>query len=332
MALMLSTSAIARGQSGDAKVAAEALFEQGRALVAEGKFAEACPRFADSQRLDPSAGTLLNLASCYEKLGRTATAWATYREAAGAANAVNRADYVASAQRHADALAQRLAKLTITVPQPVDGLQVRRDGVEVARAEWGVPIPIDVGDHSVEASAQGYKPWSTSVDVPKDGVQASVSVPQLDAALVAPQPPPPPSVSPQPPPPAPSPSPHAEASTGNGQRVVAVVVGGVGVVGLGLSGLFAALAKGKYNDSLPNCSAANANICTQTGVDQRNDALSDGNVASVAFGVGVAALVGGVVLWLTAPSATSPASGTLRVSPLLGVGTGASGAVLQGSW
>ena len=57
---------------GNDRVAAEALFDEGRNLVAAGKIAEACPKFADSQRLDPSPSTLLNLASCWEKLGRTA--------------------------------------------------------------------------------------------------------------------------------------------------------------------------------------------------------------------------------------------------------------------
>ena len=326
--LSVPCAALAQPAGGNGKVAAEALFEQGRSLVAEGKFAEACPRFADSQRLDPSPGTLLNLASCYEKLGRTATAWATYREAASAANAANRADYVASAQRHADALAQKLARLTTTVAQPVDGLQIRRDGVDVARAEWGVPIPVDAGSHTIEASAPGHKPWSTTVDVAQDGAQAAVAVPALEAAPVEATPPAP-AVTPPPAPTAPPPAP-VDTGTGNGQRVAGLVVGGVGVVGLGLSALFAAFAKGKYNDSLNNCQTTNVNLCSQTGVNQRNDALTDGNVASVSFGVGLAALVGGGVLWFTAPRAPSAATGSVRVSPMVGVGSG--GAVLQGSW
>jgi hypothetical protein len=166
------------------KVAAEALFEDGRRLVAAGSFAEACPKFADSQRLDPSPGTLLNLASCYEKLGRSATAWATYREAASAANAAGRGEYLATAQRHAEALAPTLARVTVTVAEPMEGLQVLRDGVRVERAEWGAPIPIDPGTHSIEASAAGHKGWTSAFEVPKDGAQVSVSVPQFPQFMV----------------------------------------------------------------------------------------------------------------------------------------------------
>lgn len=333
VALTFGAAASPARAAGNDKVAAEALFEQGRSLVAEGKFAEACPRFADSQRLDPSPGTLLNLANCYEKLGKTATAWATYREAASAANAAGRADYVTSAQRHADGLAPRLAKLTTTVTQPVDGLEVRRDGVEVAKAEWGVPIPIDSGSHAMSASAPGFKPWNGSVDVTQDGAQVTVTIPALEAAPVAPTPPPTPAPVAPAPAPAPAPSPGADTSVGSTQRTLGIVVASVGVAGLAASGVFAVLAKNKYNDSLADC-PNDPNVCSQHGVDTRNDALTFGNVASVALGVGAAALVGGAVLWFTAPSGASapaPASGlTVSAAPLVATGTG--GAILRGSW
>src|SRR5580658_3235689 len=127
LATTLVGSARAQSSSGSEKVTAEALFEDGRRLVAAGKYAEACPKFQASQKLDPSAGTLLNLASCWEKAGRSATAWGAYKEAASLADAAGRKDYVATAQRHADALAPKLARLTLTVEQPVDGLQIKRD-------------------------------------------------------------------------------------------------------------------------------------------------------------------------------------------------------------
>jgi hypothetical protein len=318
------------GGSND-KVAAEALFEQGRALVAQGKYAEACPRFADSERLDPSSGTLLNLANCYEKLGRTATAWATYREAASAASAASRADYLAIAQRHADALVPKLAKLTATVTQAVDGMVVRRDGVEMPRSEWGAPIPIDSGSHTVEAEAPGYKTWSTDVDVPKDGAIVTVAVPALEAAPVQAAPTPASATTAAPPTEGPGLGAAGGTETppdslGGGQRVTGIVIAAVGIAGLGASAVFAVLAKNTYNDSLGNCQPSNPGLCNGTGVSQRNDARTDGNVASVAFGVGAAALVGGAVVWLTAPRASSTGAASLVVAPTLG------GAVLQGAF
>ena len=66
--------------------AADASLRKGRALMRAGRFHEACDAFEESQRLDPSPSTLLNLASCYEKTDRPATAWVTYREGASAAS------------------------------------------------------------------------------------------------------------------------------------------------------------------------------------------------------------------------------------------------------
>jgi hypothetical protein len=331
-AAVILTAPLARAQApapATDKVAAEALFEDGRRLVAAGSFVEACPKFADSERLDPSPGTLLNLASCYEKLGRSATAWATYREAASAANAAGRTEYVATAQRHADALAPTLARLTVTVAQPVEGMQVTRDGVRVERAEWGAPIPIDSGSHNMEATAPGHKSWASAVDVPKDGLQVAVAVPPLEALASEPSPPvvPPPVPSPVPQPAQPVPA-QAEGGGGSGQRIMGLIVAGVGVVGLGVGAGFALSAKSQYNTSLSSCEPSNPNACNATGVSQRNDARSAGNIASVAVSVGAAALVGGAVIWLTAPHGGQPPSSSARIgiAPTLG------GAVVEGAW
>jgi hypothetical protein len=81
-AILLSGSASA--QTSSDKAAAQALFDAGKRLLSERKYAEACPKLAESQRLDPAPGTLMNLADCYEKAGLTASAWATWLEAAAA--------------------------------------------------------------------------------------------------------------------------------------------------------------------------------------------------------------------------------------------------------
>src|ERR1700722_1557843 len=133
----LSLGALAPGrafaQDASSQAAAQALFEQARQLMADGKYAEACPKLVESERLDPGAGTLLNLGHCYEKNGQTASAWVTFKDAAAAADLKHRAEGSARARERALALEPTLSKLTIDVPPEarVSGLQVRRDGVEV---------------------------------------------------------------------------------------------------------------------------------------------------------------------------------------------------------
>src|ERR1700722_8909097 len=63
---------------------AEVLFFEGKQLMLAGKYAAACAKLAASERLDPAAGTLMNLADCYEKNGQLASAWVTFRDAATA--------------------------------------------------------------------------------------------------------------------------------------------------------------------------------------------------------------------------------------------------------
>ncbi len=337
---LATADAQAQGTESD-KVTAEALFEDGRKLVADKKYADACPKFADSERLDPSAATLLNLANCWEKLGRAATAWATYKEAASSANAAGRKDYVTAAERHADSLAPTLARLTINVGAPIDGIQVRRDGVNVDRAEWAIAIPIDPGSHTLSASAPGHKDWSAVVEVPQNGAQVIATVPPLEAAPVemaattAPAPGAPAG------PAAPVASVGAEPATpsapnpvgsGSAQRIAGWVVSGLGVAGVAIGAGFLVLAKNKYNDSVDHdCEAApNQNVCSQPGLDERSDARSAGDIATVAFVVGGAAIVGGVALWLTAPGGTKNRetgnATTLVLMPTLG------GAALKGAW
>src|SRR5271154_1822433 len=97
VAVSLSLSMLAPGSAhadgASSKAAAQALFEEARQLMIDGKFGEACPKLEESERLDPGAGTLLNLGHCYEKNGQTASAWVTYKDAANAADLRHRSDW-----------------------------------------------------------------------------------------------------------------------------------------------------------------------------------------------------------------------------------------------
>src|SRR5690242_5233362 len=83
--------AFAQPSASDRALATE-LFQQGRALMAEKKLDQACPKLEESMRLDPGGGTLLNLAICHEEQGKTATAWSEYAEAIALAQRDGRPD------------------------------------------------------------------------------------------------------------------------------------------------------------------------------------------------------------------------------------------------
>src|SRR5262245_58649864 len=223
----------AEAQSASKQAAAQALFEDARKLMSKGDYAAACPKFADSQKTDPAPGTEFNLANCYEKAGQTASAWATFKSAAASYRAHNRADWEQKARDRASALEPKLSRLTIVVPREanVPGLEIKRDGSPVGSSEYGSAIPVDPGEHAVEASAPGKKPWKTSAKIAPGPGETKVNVVPLENEAQATTPPP--TTSPTPPT-TPEPTPvTAEVSTkGSGQKTIGFVVLGVGAVGL----------------------------------------------------------------------------------------------------
>jgi hypothetical protein len=305
------------------EAAAEALFVEAQKLVKEKKYAEACPKFAESNRLDRGAGTLIHLADCYEKNKQTASAWATYKEAASAAQALGRADWQKLATQRSNALEPKLAKLTIKVSDPVDKLEVTKDGAPYAQASWGVALPVDVGSHTVEASAPGYKPFQTIVSVSKDGEKLDVVVPKLEAAPKAAAEAPKPETAKPPPP--------KEEEDGSGQRAVGFIVAGVGVAGLAVGGVTGLMAIGKNNEAKEKC--PNEGACaSQEGVDANDGARSLGLVSTIAFGAGAALVVGGAVLIFTAPKGANANKESARVRVTPSVGANGGGLVLGGSF
>ena len=67
---------------------AEVLYTDGQRLVGAGEVHEACLKFGESQKIDPRLNTLIALAACHEKEGKTATAWGEFLEAAEQASAL----------------------------------------------------------------------------------------------------------------------------------------------------------------------------------------------------------------------------------------------------
>ncbi len=281
---------------------AQALFDQGRKLMAQERWAEACPKLEESQRLDPAGGTLLHLALCREHEGRTATAWALYQDALAQAKHDARKDRAKIAQERIDALVPRLPRLRVRVAQAnrkIEGFALSRDDVGVGAAQWGEPLPVDPGPHVLSAKATGRRPWSTKVDVPARAQEVVVEVPELESEAAQ-------SEAPKPEGPA-SPWRLEDGKRGDGQRTAGLVIGGVGIVGVIVGSVFGVIAISKGKEADKECAPPDRTSCTMKGVEAGDAQKTSGNVSTIAFIAGGALLAGGAVLYLTAPSGSTVA-------------------------
>jgi hypothetical protein len=162
---------------------AETLFREGKRLLKQGDIAEACDKFEASDRLEPSAGTKLNLADCREKNGQLATAWSTFIKAASAAKRTDKdGKREAEARKRAAALEPRLVHLTIKVTDDsrVDGLTIKRNDAAVDEELWNQRVPIDPDEYTITAEAPGHEPWTQKIAIRKK--DKSIEVPRLEPA------------------------------------------------------------------------------------------------------------------------------------------------------
>jgi hypothetical protein len=165
--------------------AAEAMFQEGRRLLAEGQTAEACARFAGSFAIEASSGTLLNLAYCHEKQGKTASAWAEYRAASRLSRSQGREDRSRVAEEKVAALEPKLARLTAVAEEPVPGEAIATETGTLGESAIGVAVPIDPGPHTVTVTAPGRLPWSTTIEVAQEE-QRTLEIPPLEPAPLPP--------------------------------------------------------------------------------------------------------------------------------------------------
>jgi hypothetical protein len=310
--LVLSPPALA----GDS-AAAETLFREGRALMDAGNYQSACPKLAESFEQEQATGTLLALAMCREQAGQTASAWASYGQVIARSRREGRADREQAARERAEALEPKLSRLTITVDARTaeeSGLVVKRDGTTVGAATFGTAVPLDPGEHTIEATAQGKKPWSTKISIGAERDVKSVEIPLLEAAPVA-------ETAPGTGSPAGGASPARDAPVakkGLPLRPIGIGVGAVGVVGLGVGAFFGLRAKGLNAESneAGRCDARNE--CDATGGDKRDDAISAANVATVAFVAGGVLTAAGVTLFVLGGSKDEVQGYRVEAAPLVG--------------
>ena len=312
----LQTQTVRAQSSAADKAAAEGLFDQGLALMREARFREACVRLEQSQALDRGIGTMLYLADCYDQLGRTASAWALFRQAASEARAAGQAERALSANQRASELEPKLAKLSVeTSPGgALRGLVFSIDGTAQPMGMWGVALPIDPGEHQVEARAPGYSPWSTTASVPPAS-SITVTIPQLSPDA---------SPAPAPTPAAAAAAPAAgapvavSASAGSARadalpaerstltKALAFGLGGAGVVSAAVGIGFGVQAIHKNDDAKEYCPDGGSVCNDPRGVTLTEDAQTAAKLANGLIIGGAALAAAGVVLYFYHPWDKAP--------------------------
>jgi hypothetical protein len=313
MGFLAVTAASGEAQGGEP--AAEALFEEGRKLMAEKRYAEACPKLAESYRLDPAGGALLNLALCHEEEGKTATAWSEFKQALAQARKEDRPERAQFAEEHIAALEPQLSRLTITLAPGTDvpELTISQDGVQLSEAVLGSALPVDPGTHAISASAPGYETWTTTVEVAGGGASAAVSIPTLLEVAgssfpdVAPDVAPPPAVG--------EPSADEPVSDGSTQRVLGFVAGGVGLASAIVGAVFGGRAISLDSDADDLCGNEEGSCASTEGYDAWEDAKVSATLSNVFIGVGAGLVAVGAVLLITAPSGEETPESALVVIP-----------------
>ena len=253
IALLTLSSAAWGGPSTQDRALAEELFRSAKQLVGEGDYASACPKFAESQQLDPQLGTLLHLATCHEQQGKTATAWIEFTEAASVAASKKEARREAIARERAASLEKRLSRLRMIIQQPADEIEVRLDGKTIGAASLQIAIPVDPGEHRIDAGAPDRKAWSRWIEVKPGPATKTVTIPPLEQGSGAMPPRDPPGDVGEP-------APASDGGAGSGQRAAGFVIGGIGVAAVIVGAVFGGLAASQASDADAHCQGS---LCTQ---------------------------------------------------------------------
>jgi hypothetical protein len=306
----------AAAQDGNAAIA-ESLFRDGKRLSGEHKFAEACPKFAESYKLDPGLGTLLNLATCHEAEGKPASAWAEFSEASSRARREGDNDRAQLADEHVRSLEPKLAHVSIALAGSAPaGLVIKFDGRELSSAALGVQFPVDPGQHQIDAAAPGKQSYSQTIDAPGPAGSATVTVPQLKdapgAAAAAPA-----AVSPAPGAPSVVPaaataspsSPPSPSGPSHTAVIASGVATGVFLVGAVTTGII-------YSGDRSSFNTANSNL-DPNRFDKRSSASTMGTV-NLVFSAGTLVSAGLLVYFLATQSSQEAApAARLQMLPVI---------------
>jgi len=289
-------AAHANAQPRDA-AAADALFREARALMKSGDHKAACPKLVESHKLDPAAGTAINLGDCWDRVGKLADALQAYRDALellkpGDTRVAPVRAQIAAVEKRVPTLSVRLA------PGAPEGARVKRDALELGEGSLGVALPVNPGPHWIVVVAPGRADRRQKVMVAEGehrelevrvaprSAEGPTEEPAREGTAVAE--------------PARNPSAGDADGGGSSRTTWAYVAVGVGVAGIGAGLLFHQLANdedrkaGEIGDGLSGDACSKPPVpakCNdiQTALDKRDTNRTIRNASFVVGGLGLAA-------------------------------------------
>jgi hypothetical protein len=283
-ALCLATTATAFADGTPAD--ADRAFQEGLTLFNAGRTAEACIKFAESQRIAPANGTLLNLAACHEKEGKRALAFREWSDLVTRAAKAGQKQREATARQRAAELGAKIPFVRLRGASTTNVEQIRLDDEPLDKSAWEEAIALDQGHHTLVFSASGRRSATKEIDA-NEAKLLEIDIPTLESDAASPSAAPiaPPATHVEDPPP-----PSSSRAT------VGWITGGAGLALVGVGTYFGVDAISKRSESDDNCPNGN---CNQDGVDRNDDAKRSAWIANICIGVGLVAIGVGVYLIVT---------------------------------
>ena len=287
-----ASAAPGAGTAAPDKVEAREKYKRAKADFEAKHFEQALKGFRESYAVLPSPNSHLMIANTLAELGRSAEAYAEARRVRAEATAAVQADpkyqeTVTGAEQTISRLRPKIGLLTIQADSMDSGAALVVAGHPVERAEWSEPVPVEPGAVTVSLSGTGGEKR-------RDLQVAAGSEQTVDFKPVATGP-----VG------ASTTEPQAEPASSGGfnpfdrskdQRIMAYVVGGVGVASLITFGILGGMHLSKYNDLKDKCTDGHCPADLQSEAD-KGRGLQTG--ANVTLGLGLAFLAGGAALFFT---------------------------------
>lgn len=295
--VLLPLSAAAAPPTETDKAIARSLFEQGRSLAKQGNWADACPKLAESQRLDPGIGTLYNVADCHEHTGKLAAAWAEFGEVADIAKQNGQTEREKIARERVAALDKRVPRVTLRKHEALPpGSDIVLDEKSVGLAVIDISVPLDPGPHKVAIVEAGGRRTEKTFTLPEGAAASEIDLPSLTTAK-------PQSVDAK--------LWQAHEDNATWQKPAAMGVGAAGVVALGISLYLGIHAKSQWNDVSSKCPD---NHCNSAGYAGWEDARSTAMAGNITFVIGLGLLAGAAILYALAPSDGPPSRSAQRTN------------------